>query len=246
MASFVLLDTETTGAMPEDRLCQIAFLVAEAGKNLRFVESFCKPPLAIKVDAMAVHHITNEMVADKPPFDKSLAKSELDVLNSAENYLVIHNAPFDMAMIEKEGIKWQGKTIDTLKCAKHLIESDSHALQYLRYSLLLYKEESNIADQLGVAINAHDAVGDVVVLYLLMQHLLAIVGKNSAGIEELIRLTNTPVLIKKFKFGKHKGKLIEEVAKTDSGYLDWLYKEQLKSDQKDEDMIFTLEHYRRG
>lgn len=246
MSAFVLLDTETTGNSKEDRLIQIAFLVAKGGENLRAVESFCKAPLPIKVDAMAVHHITEEMIENKPPFLESSAFSELEKLNSGENFLVIHNAPFDVGMLEKEGFKWRGSVIDTLRCAKHLIDSESHALQYLRYFLELYKDEDQIAENLDRTITAHDAVGDVIILYLLTQYLFKIVGKNREGIEELVRLSSQPVLIKKLRFGKHKGKSIEQVALEDPNYLEWLYKEQKKNEQKDEDMLYTLEYYLKG
>lgn len=246
MSAFVLLDTETTGNAKDDRLIQIAFLVAKSGEKLRAVESFCKAPLPIKIDAMAVHHITEEMIENKPLFKESEAYSELEALNSGENFLVIHNAPFDLGMLEKEGFKWNGNVIDTLRCAKHLIESESHGLQYLRYSLGLYKNEEAIAGELDRKIVAHDAVGDVIVLYLLTQHLFGVVGKNREGIEELVRLSNEPVLIKKLRFGKHKGRELSQIALEDPSYLEWLYKEQKKNDQKDEDMLYTLEYYLKG
>ena len=64
---FIFLDTETTGTEKEDRLCQLAYKT-EAGK---IANQLFKPPLPIKIDSMCVHHITNEMVADKPAFKDS-------------------------------------------------------------------------------------------------------------------------------------------------------------------------------
>lgn len=246
MSKFIIIDTETTGNAKEDRIVQIAFLVVQNGEKLRLVNDFCKAPLPIKIDAMAVHHITNEMVENKPPFLKCAAYRELEQLNSGENFLVIHNAPFDVGMLEKEGFKWKGNVIDTLRCAKHLIQSDSHALQYLRYSLDLFKNEQAISDELNCEIAAHDANGDVIVLYLLMQHLIGKVGKSRKGIEELVQLSTQPVLIKKLRFGKHKDKEISKIAQEDPNYLEWLYKEQAKNEFRDEDMLFTLEYYLKG
>lgn len=247
MAAFILLDTETTGAGPGDRLCQIAFLVAEGKAPLRAVESFCKPPLPIGFGAMAVHHITNEQVADKPAYADSEAAAALAALNLPQNVLIIHNAPFDVEMLRREGVVWKGPVIDTLRCARHLIdEVESHALQYLRYALGFYKDETAVADTLGATINAHDALGDVIVLYLLMKHLMAKVGKNGGGVDELIRLSTEPVLLKKFRFGKYRGMAYEEVARTDPGYLDWLLKSELQKEEPDEDLRHTLTHYLQG
>jgi len=46
-------------------------------------------------------------------------------------------------------------------------------------------------------------------------------------IQKMVSLTTTPILIKKFRFGKHKGKSFEEVAKEDSGYLKWMLNNQV-------------------
>jgi DNA polymerase III epsilon subunit-like protein len=53
---FIFLDTETTGAGPADRLCQIAF---KTEKGTAVNELF-NSGMPISIDAMTVHHITNE------------------------------------------------------------------------------------------------------------------------------------------------------------------------------------------
>jgi DNA polymerase III epsilon subunit-like protein len=244
--AFVMLDTETTGAGPNDRLCQIAFLVAQNGADLSLHQDLCKPPIPIATGAMAVHHITPEMVEEAPEYAACESAAVLETLNDGENILVIHNAPFDLGMLKREGVLWRGAVIDTLRCARHLIESESHALQFLRYHLGLYRQEPAIADQLGISIAAHDAAGDVVVLYLLMQHLLESVGKSAAGIEQLVTLSSQPVLIKRFRFGKYKGMAFEEIARSDPGYLDWLLKSEMQKSEPDEDLRHTLESHLKG
>ena len=61
---FVYLDTETTGSGPEDRLCQIAFKT-DTGTT---VDELFNTNMPISVEAMSIHHITNEVVANKLPF----------------------------------------------------------------------------------------------------------------------------------------------------------------------------------
>ena len=55
--------------------------------------------------------------------------------------------------------------------------------------------------------------------------------------QKLVELTQTPVLIKTFKFGKYKGKEIEVVAKEDASYLNWMR----TSMELDEDLRYTLD-----
>jgi uncharacterized protein (DUF3820 family) len=57
--------------------------------------------------------------------------------------------------------------------------------------------------------------------------------------QNLAELTNTPVLMHYFKFGKYKERLIEEIAREDRGYLLWMRKNL----ELDEDLSYTLEYY---
>jgi exodeoxyribonuclease X len=82
---FIYLDTETTGNGPADRLCQIAF---KSEKGAAVNELF-NPGMPITIDAMTVHHITNEMVQDKPVFRNSDTWKQLqDLVNSDGNVMV--------------------------------------------------------------------------------------------------------------------------------------------------------------
>ena len=84
---------------------------------------------------MAVHHITNEMVEDKPLLKHTQAYKRLKELNSAENMVVIHNSKFDLDMLEKEGFNSFFKLTDTFRILKHLIPQGKFSLQYNRYAL---------------------------------------------------------------------------------------------------------------
>ncbi len=228
---FIVLDTETTGKDPKDRIVQLAFIVKEAGSAPKIYNDYCKPELPVSFEAMSVNHITNEMLQDKPPCIKTQAFSALADLNAPENVLVIHNAPFDLAMLQKEGFENKMRLVDTYRCARHIFsEQNSHALQYLRYSLGLYKEETQNA-------KAHDALGDIFVLDLLVSRMVKALPAQTNKIDELIRLSQEPVRIRALNFGKHKGKELSELAKTDRDYLLWL----LKSKDLDADLKHSLE-----
>lgn len=240
MARFILLDTETTGVEEKDRICQLAFLVADKS-GVTAYDSLCKPPLPVEFKAMSIHHITNEMLEDKPAFEHCEAAHKLRELNTPDNIMVIQNAPFDLGMLEKEGVIWQGELIDTLRCIKHLEpHHESHALQYLRYALGFYKEEKALADQLGVEIKPHDALSDVIVLHLLMKYL---VSKVDRDVNRLIELTRTPILYEFITFGaKYKRGIdrLEDIAATDPQYLEWAL---AKMETLDEDARYSIRHY---
>jgi len=146
-------------------------------------------------------------------------------------------------MLEKEGFSNNYTLIDTLRCAKHLLpESPYHRLQYLRYSLELYLTEQAEADKMNITIKAHDAIGDVLVMKLLLSKLVKLTQENYADANPMVKLaelTQTPVLMKTFKFGKHKGKEIADVIKEDRSYIKWMRANM----DLDEDMVFTLDYY---
>ena len=233
----VILDTETTGNKEEDRIIQLSFLVLNENLEIEEIHNeLVKPPLPIKYEAMAVHHITNEMIEDKPKIKYTNAYKRLKELNSKDNYLVIHNAQFDLDMLKKEGFNPFFMQIDTFRILKHLIPEGKYSLQYNRYALGLYKKEPEICEKYGIQINAHDALGDVVVLYLLLEYLSKEYGKT---LEELKELTKKPVLYDKFYIGKYKFKEIKEVLVKDPDYIEFL----LNSADIDMDVKYSIEHH---
>ena len=162
MAKYVLFDTETTGASEEDRIIQIGSMIIDIKEPIEVYDELCSCEIPIKLEAMEVHNITPDLLENKPKFIDSKFYRRLNELNSSENFLIAHNLPFDLGMLQKEGFKNNFTLIDTLRCARHLLEdSPYHRLQYLRYSLELYKNELEEANKHNITIKAHDAIGDV-------------------------------------------------------------------------------------
>lgn len=242
MAKYVLLDTETTGASEEDRIIQLGFMVLD-GKSVEVYNDLCLAPIPIGYSAMEVHGITPEMIAGKPLCTETSAFQVLSELNSVENVLIIHNAPFDLGMLLKENFTSQMRLIDTLRCARHLFdEEESHRLQYFRYRFGLYKIEQAEADALGIEVKAHDAIGDVLVLKLFLTELRKRLQERYDGvnpIDKMVELTQTPVFYTRpLKFGKYKGKTLTEIAEADRGYLTWMLGNM---DSLDEDMRYSIQ-----
>ncbi len=240
MAKFVILDTETTGAGENDRIIQLGYMVLEPSKPVVVYNDFCTTDVPISIGAMEVHGITPEMIANKVPCTQTNAYRALETLNDESNYLIIHNAPFDMGMLEREGFTCKMRLIDTLRCAKHVFDDhEAHRLQYFRYAMELYKEEADEAKALGIEVKAHDAIGDVLVLKLFLTKLKEAVMAKFPGenpIEKMVALTKVPVEVKTFRFGKYRGKAIADVALEDAGYLRWMQGNM----ELDDDMKYTL------
>jgi DNA polymerase-3 subunit epsilon/exodeoxyribonuclease X len=243
MAKYVILDTETTGTDETDRVIQLGYMVL-GGKEIEVHNEFCSADVPINYAAMEVHGITPEMIEGKPKCTQTPAYKRLLELNTPQNYMIIHNAPFDLKMLQKEGFEVVMKVIDTLRVAKHIFEDEeAHRLQYFRYKMELYKEEAEEAKKLGIEVKAHDAIGDVLVLKLFLTKLRKAVEAKFPGenaVEKMVDLTNTPILIKTFRFGKHKGKSLAQVAQEDAGYLRWMLSSM---ENLDDDMRYSINYY---
>lgn len=102
----VVLDTETTG-MNFNGAPHIGHNIIEIGAveviNRRLTgrtfHVYIKPPREVDAEAIQVHGITNEMLADKPVFAE-IADEFISFIQGAE--LIIHNAPFDVGFIDHE------------------------------------------------------------------------------------------------------------------------------------------------
>jgi DNA polymerase III epsilon subunit-like protein len=243
MPIYVLFDTETTGNQENDRIIQIGAMIVHDRENIEVFDELCSTSVPISIEAMEVHNITPEIIEGKAPFSDTKFSKAVETYNTEENYLIAHNIGFDLGMLEKEGFTNHYTLIDTVRVARHLLpDMPAHRLQYLRYALDLYKTEAREADKLGITIKAHDAIGDVLVMKLLLSKLVQLTQERFPGenpMQKMAELTQTPVLIKTFKFGKYKDREIEEISREDMGYLQWMY----KSLELDEDLQYTLKQY---
>ena len=242
MAKYILFDTETTGITEEDRIIQVGGMIINSKTDIEVYDELSSTVLPIKLQAMEVHNITQDLLVGKDAFINTDFYQKLQSLNNSSNYLIAHNINFDLSMLEKEGFINQYTLIDTLRCAKHLYpELPYHRLQYIRYALELYKTEVQEAKDLDIVIKAHDAIGDVLVMKLFLRKLVAKcveVHPDYNAMEKLAELTRTPVLLNNFKFGKYKGEEVAEVAKKDKSYLQWMRSNMA---DLDEDMKYTLD-----
>lgn len=119
---FACVDTETTGLSPVagDKLCEFAVLISQNNNRLFSYETLLNPGKVIGQDAIDIHGITNDMVADKPMFFQ-MAPKILSILEDC--VIVCHNADFDIQFLSTElsqsGFRLGQKTIlDTLKYAR--------------------------------------------------------------------------------------------------------------------------------
>ena len=94
---YVFLDTETTGLDDDAEIIEIA-VVDVQGKTL--LDSLVKPskPMAPDNDAIWIHGITNEILADAPTWPEMYPKLQQVVTGKT---IIIYNAKYDLRLIEQ-------------------------------------------------------------------------------------------------------------------------------------------------
>ncbi len=133
---YVIFDVETTGMKPEEGHAVVE-LAAVRVRGRQTIDSFnylVNPGKKIDAEAMAVHGITNEMIA-------SQGKQLIEVIPAFTMFcngaiLVAHNIRFDLSFINNH-LKQLGlpalanETLDTIALAKQKVVLASYSLAYL-------------------------------------------------------------------------------------------------------------------
>ena len=213
----MVLDYETTGT-PEDKDAEILEFgrchVDLATREINgFWSSLCRPRGPMSAVTKAVHHITEEDVADAPDF-RELIDEFYDGCDLGD-YLVAHNAKFEQHFHDGDGRTW----IDTYRVARIVWpDAPTHTNQGLRYWL-------NLPVDRDLAQPPHRALPDAYVTAHLFVRLL-----DHKTPEEMATISRYPALLKVMNFGKHKG-MTFEAAPFD--YLEWIRdKSDLNEDTK--------------
>lgn len=135
----IFLDTETTGLSPEsgDRIIEIGCVELlnrrPSERNLHF---YLNPERSSSEDAVRIHGLSDEFLADKPLF-ASIADELLEYLAGAE--VIIHNASFDVGFLNEELRRIgrprietvTGRITDSLLMAREMFPGKSNSLDAL-------------------------------------------------------------------------------------------------------------------
>jgi DNA polymerase-3 subunit epsilon len=113
----IVLDTETTGIDPSEghRIIEIGCVeLQERQLTGRHYHVYINPEREVEAEAITIHGITNEFLADKPLF-ADIAEEFFEFIKGAE--LVIHNAAFDVGFMDAEFARLKSKRKTTEHCS---------------------------------------------------------------------------------------------------------------------------------
>lgn len=233
----VFVDTETTGVNPPvDYIVQIACIkiYPDARGDTAF-DTLVKPPIAIPPEATAVHHITDEMVKDAPTFR--------DIAGKLKNSLVGcdfagFSVGFDLDMLQHEferiGITGvpNGRALDAMAIYRR------YHTRTLTDAVREYLGEDKAAEFATVAHNARTDISFTRdVLYAMLERHAELPHEAGALCNLLTGDPLDAFFTKRygkltFRYGKHPGESLDQVAALDPSYLRWMLGPK-KAGQKD-------------
>ncbi len=144
----VAFDTETSGAYPIDsEIIELGAVKWQNGKVVDRFSALLKPSRPLTPENIAIHGITNEMVADSPLMDTEIPKFCEFIDGSI---LVAHHAPFDLGFVALAVEHARLKLPNTLNLcssllSRALLHTTNHKLQTLVKELNLVGGEAHRA-----------------------------------------------------------------------------------------------------
>ncbi len=154
----IVLDTETTGLdYTKERIIEFAAVRLENGKVKKTYQTLINPEQHIRKSSMAIHGITEEMVADAPT-EKEVLGEILEFIGDAP--IVAHNAIFDYSFINEAckrvfKKKFENERIDSQQMFKEICpDLESHGLAALteKFHVDLTNHHRAMADAMGLAL----------------------------------------------------------------------------------------------
>lgn len=218
---FVCIDCETTGLDPkEDRIIEVAAVRFSMNEVFGEYETLVDPECLIPDSSIAIHHITQSMVSDKPTIRQILPQL-LDFIG--DDIIVGHGVNFDIEVIANSADRHSAahrlrnsRFLDTLRMARLYGESPVNSLEHLRQHFNIQFE------------GPHRAMSDVIVNKEVFKYL----ARRYRSTEQIFNALARPIYLKTMPLGKHKGRQMKEIPLQ---YLQWAANKDF-----DGDLLYTI------
>lgn len=128
---FYAIDLETTGLSEvKNEIIQIAIIKFHHFQPVEILSSYVKPRKGLKLEAAAINHITEDMVADAPYIEQIM--QSVDAFIGEKAPIIAHNLQFEykfLAANGSENIAKKRPLYDTLELSKRIWRLESYSLE---------------------------------------------------------------------------------------------------------------------
>ncbi len=234
----LFFDIESTGLnVATDRIVEISALKVMPNGDQEIKTRRINPTIPISPEAQSIHGISNEDVADCPTF-KEVAKS-LAIWMSGCDFSGYNATKFDIPMLAEEFLR-AGVSFDFRKRRVVDVQNIFHKMEQ-RTLGAAYKFYCNKELE-----NAHSAEADALATFEILEaqldrykdilennvKFLAGFSTKSKFLDYAGRIILDDNDVPVINFGKHKGKAVESVFKSDAGYYSWMMNGEFTLDTK--------------
>ena len=186
----IVLDTETTGLLPEDGHRVVEIGAIELFNHVptgRVFQTYVNPERDMPSDALQVHGLTSAFLAEQPPFaeivDELLAFLDHDRdANPVPARLVIHNADFDIAFLNSE----------LARLGRPPLDRERSVVNTLQIARQRFPGAPNTLDALCRRFNRHGALLDA---ELLAEVYLGLIGGRQPDLGLVAMVTRRRVTV---------------------------------------------------
>lgn len=223
----IFFDLETTGVdTANDRIVEISMVKVETDGTKSVKTRRINPEMHIPEAATAVHGISDEDVKDEPTF-RQIAKSLAAFIEGCD-FGGFNSNRFDLPVLVEEFLR-AGVEVDFSRRKFVDVQTIFHRKEQ-RTLVAAYKFYCDKDLE-----NAHSAEADTMATYEVLEAQIERYGDIGSTVEELAEFSSTGPLVdfagrlslndkgeEIFTFGKYKGRVVEEVFKSDPSYYSWI------------------------
>jgi DNA polymerase-3 subunit epsilon len=222
------IDLETTGInVSIDRIVEIAIVKIGLDGTKQVKRRLVNPEMPIPKSSTDVHGISDEMVKDAPTF-KMLA-NEIKQFMEGSDIGGYNSNRFDVPMLNEEflragiGVDMESRKLLDVQKVFHMMEQRTLSAAYQFYC------HKTLED-------AHTAEADATATWEILEAQIEKYPQIGQTVDSIVKFTGEDQIIDfarrliyengvaVFNFGKHKGKSVIEVLKTEPQYYDWMMK----------------------
>lgn len=223
-----VFDLETTGLqITTDRIVQIAIIKILPDGSKKDLNLVVNPEMVIPQEVIDIHGITNERALQAPTF-KQLAPEIITFIGDSD-LAGFNSNKFDIPLLAEEFLRVDAK-FDLSQRAFIDVQNIFHKMEQ-RTLVAAYKFYCGKTLE-----NAHDAMYDTIATWEVLEkqiekydlntNVKALADLSRAGNHKILDMAGRIALNENdevvYNFGKHKGKTIENIAKTEPGYYGWM------------------------
>ena len=220
------IDLETTGInMGTDRIVEIAIVKIMPDGTRQVKRKLINPEMPIPQASIDVHGITNEMVKDAPTFKQ--AGNEIKQFLENCDLAGYNSNKFDIPLLVEEFLRAgqdfhvEGRKLVDVQKVFHMMEPRTLSAAYKFYCS---KELENAHSAEVDATATWEVLDAQVARYPQIGNTVDSILK-AVGEEEIVDFARRMIVQEGkivFNFGKHKGKVVEDVLRMERSYYDWM------------------------